>query len=243
MIALFTDFGIGTPYAGQVKTVLAREAPDAAVIDLCHDLPPFNARAAAYLLPALVSEFPADTVFICVVDPGVGAEGRRPAIVRAGTCWFVGPDNGIFNEVARRADRVEWWDITWRPQDLSASFHGRDLFAPVAAQIALGGDPPGDAADPSTRIHADWPADLAEVIYVDRYGNAVTGLRTASIGEEARLVVAGRKLRRARTFADVSPGEAMWYENSNGLAEIAVNQGDAARALNLSVAVAIEVRN
>ena len=243
MIALYTDFGVGAPYAGQVRTVLARKAPGVPVIDLCHDLPPFNARAAAYLLPGYVSEFPDNTVFVGVVDPGVGEESRRPAIVRAGGFWFVGPDNGIFNEVARRADQVEWWDITWEPRTLSPSFHGRDLFAPVAAQIALGGNPPGDRADPSSRIHTDWPTDLAEVIYIDHFGNAVLGLRAASIGEKTRLAITTHELRRARTFADVTPGEPMWYENSNGLAEIAVNQGDAAVALGLTVGTPIEVRD
>lgn len=243
MIALYTDFGIGTPYSGQVKAVLAREAPGIPVIDLCHDLPPFNARAAAYLLPAYVSEFPDDSVFLCVVDPRVGAESRHPAIVRADAFWFVGPDNGLFNEVARRAARVAWWDITWRPESLSASFHGRDLFAPVAAGLALGGEPPGEPVYPSTRIHTDWPADLPEVIYIDRYGNAVTGIRAESVGGGARLAVAGLELRRARTFADVRPGEGMWYENSNGLAEIAVNQGDAARVLDLAVGSPVKVRD
>ena len=243
VIALFTDFGIATPYGGQMKLVLAREAPDALVIDLCHDVPPFDARAAAYLLPSYVNEFPEGTVFLCVVDPGVGDESRRPVVVRACERWYVGPDNGLFNEVSRRASVTEWWDITWRPMNLSASFHGRDLFAPVAARLSRGEEPPGVAVDPASRIRAGVPEDLAEIIYVDRYGNAITGLRAATLGPRDRLLAAGHEFARVRTFADVGAGQGLWYENANGLAEIAVNQGRADVALGLAVGVPVEVRH
>lgn len=238
MIALFTDFGLHGPYTGQMKAVLHRVAPGIPVIDLFADAPAGDPKASAYLLAAYAAWFPAGTVFLCVVDPGVGGE-RPPLIVEADGRWYVGPGNGLFEPVQRRAGTMRRWDITWQPARLSASFHGRDLFAPVAAMLARGDAPPGKPrADDSDR-KPDWPDDLAEVVYVDHYGNAMTGLRVAAIATRGRLEAAGRILDRARTFSDLPAGAAFWYENSNGLVEIAVNQGRADRALGLSVGTPI----
>lgn len=235
MIVLFTDFGNAGPYVGQMKAVLCRQAPAQPVIDLFADAPVHNPRAAAYLLAAYVEEFPKDAVFLCVVDPGVGDPTRRPAAVKADGRWFVGPDNGLLNVVAMRARAIEWWDIIWQPAGLSASFHGRDVFAPVAARLAEGGPPPGDRRDVRERIRSDWPAELHEIVYIDHFGNAMTGLRASSVLENARLQIGGISLPRARTFSAMAPGGAFWYENANGLAEIAVNQGRADQRLSLAV--------
>ena len=143
MIVLFTDFGLAGPYVGQMRAVLHARAPDAPVVNLFADAPRFEPKLAAYLLAAYVEEFPAGTVFLAVVDPGVGG-ARAPAIVEADGRWFVGPENGLFAILARRADAFRWWRITWTPARLSASFHGRDLFAPVAAMLASGEPPPGE---------------------------------------------------------------------------------------------------
>jgi hypothetical protein len=132
-------------------------------------------------------------------------------------------------------------EITWRPPALSATFHGRDLFAPVAARLALGEPPPGDPRDDSWLRQPQWPDDLAEIVYVDHYGNALTGLRAAALNDDVRLAVAGRTLQRVRTFSDCAPGDAFWYENSNGLAEIAVNQGRADRVLGLAIGSAVSI--
>lgn len=234
MIVLFTDFGLEGPYVGQLKAVLHRRAPNVPVVDLFADAPSFDPRASAYLLAAYVGEFPAGTVFLGVVDPGVGSE-RRAALVQADQRWYVGPDNGLFNVVASRARTVRWWDILWRPARLSASFHGRDLFAPVAAGVALGELPPAEEQSPGARIDAGWPDDLARVIYIDHYGNAMTGLRAAIIPPGATLEVSGKRVSRARTFSDVGPQEGFWYENANGLAEIAVNQGRASEVLGVAL--------
>ena len=242
MIVLFTDFGHEGPYVGQIKAVLCREAPEAPVIDLLHDAPAHEPELAAYLLAAFVGEFPPDTVFLCVVDPGVGSEQRRPVVMEADGRWYVGPDNGLFDIVARRAGTARWWEIDEPPQRLSATFHGRDLFAPAAARIARGERPGGDPRDGAARPGGDWPDDLARIVYIDRFGNAMTGLRAAALPADAGLEVAGRLLARARTFADVPPGAPFWYENSSGLAEIAVNRGRAADALGLSPGVAVAVR-
>ena len=227
MIVLFTDFGPAGPYVGQMKAVLAREAPSVPVIDLISDAPAFHARACSYLLGALASDFPPDAVFLCVVDPGVGSS-RQPIIVRAGGQWFVGPDNGLLDGVMRRGGEVEAWRITFQPERLSASFHGRDLFAPVAAMIAAGHDVPGEQIDPDSARRRDWPDDLPEIIFVDHFGNAMTGLRAETLPENAILEGAGLRLSQAGTFSDVAPGAVFWYENANGLAEIAVSSGRAA---------------
>jgi S-adenosylmethionine hydrolase len=230
MIALFTDFGRG-PYVGQMRAVLARLAPGLPVIDLLADAPAFQPQLAAYLLPAYAGEFPAGTVFCCVVDPGVG--GARAALaLQADGRWFVGPDNGLLGVVARRAAAAVAYEILWRPERLSDSFHGRDLFAPVAAGLATGARPAWRRWE-APLLPDDWPAELARIVYVDGYGNAMTGLRAASLPAAAWIEAAGRRLPRRRTFSEAPPGAAFWYENANGLAEIAVNQGSAAAALGL----------
>jgi hypothetical protein len=240
MIALFTDFGLEGPYAGQMKAVLHREAPGVPVIDLFADAPAARPQPAAYLLAAYAVWFPSDTVLLCVVDPGVGS-ARAALIVDADGRRYVGPDNGLFELVLRRAATVQSWEIVWRPAVLSASFHGRDLFAPVAARLARGEDPAAIARAATPGRYPDWPDELAEIVYIDRYGNALTGLRGAAMDETARLAVAGRTLTHAQTFSARPPGHAFWYVNSNGLVEIAVNAGRADMALELKIGSPVSV--
>lgn len=240
MIALFTDFGLLGPYTGQMKAVLHEMAPNIPVIDLFADAPVGNVKASAYLLAVYAAWFPPRTVFLCVVDPGVG--GPRPSVIlEADGRWYVGPGNGLFELVMRRAREMRRWDIDWKPERLSASFHGRDLFAPVAAMLGRGEPPPGQPREDSADRRADWPDDLGEIAYVDHFGNAITGLRAAMLPPNARVAAAGRVLERAGTFSDRPRGAAFWYENSNGLAEIAVNQGRADRDLGLSIGVPVEI--
>jgi len=208
-----------------MKAVLHQLAPHAPVIDLLHEAPSCDPKRAAYLFAALSSAFAPGAVFVGVVDPGVGG-ARDGVVLRCGGRWYVGPDNGLFDIVARRAETQTWWRITWQPPTLSASFHGRDLFAPIAARLANGAPPPGVAmAPPSAARH--WPDDLAEIIYIDHFGNAMTGLRASVLPHDAVLRVGGSAFRHARTFTDVPIGAAFWYENANGLAELAINQGRA----------------
>jgi S-adenosylmethionine hydrolase len=235
MILLFTDFGLEGPYIGQVKAALWRDAPDTPVFDLFSDAPVFAPKASAYLLAAYTAAFPDDSIFLAVVDPGVGTAWRRPVVVRAGERWFVGPDNGLFNVVMQRDPDCRMWDITWEPPRMSATFHGRDLFAPVAARLARGEAPPGEPVEPGHRLHKEWPDDLPEIIYIDRYGNAITGLRASSLPKGAAIEINGQHLEKSRTFGDVTVGDATWYENANGLAEIAVNRGSAAERFGLEV--------
>ncbi|MEM7226326.1 MAG: SAM-dependent chlorinase/fluorinase [Pseudomonadota bacterium] len=240
MILLFTDFGLEGPYIGQVKAVLQEAAPGVPVIDMVSDAPPFDAEASAYLLAALAPAYPTGSVILAVVDPGVGGE-RAALVLEADGRWYVGPDNGLFALVTRRADAKRIWQATWRPDVLSASFHGRDLFAPLAAAIARGQRPPAGCEAAALTIGADWPDERDRVIYVDRFGNLMTGRRAAALPAESRLRCGPASLRRARTFGDVARGQAFWYENANGLVEIAVNQGRADRTLGLGVGDAIAI--
>jgi S-adenosyl-L-methionine hydrolase (adenosine-forming) len=240
MIVLFTDFGVSRLYTGQVKAVLQRDAPGVPVIDLLDDVPPYRVQGAAYLLAALREAFPPGTVFFSVVDPGVGG-ARLPAAVRADGQWFVGPDNGLFEVVLRRSERQRAWHITWTPPRLAATFHGRDLFAPVAAALAQGAPVTGVECDPQDLRRPDWPEDLAEIIYVDTYGNAITGIRAAAVPAKATLSVSGMKIPRGRTFLDVPAGMLLCYENANGLIEVAANQDRAADALALRPGSAVVV--
>ena len=213
-------------------------APRVPVLDALHSAPAFGIEPAAHLLSALATEYPRGSVFLVVVDPGVGGK-RDPIVVQADGQTFVGPDNGLLSVLWQRARRRKCFRIAWRPKRLTSSFHGRDLFAPVAAALALKRLPRGWlAAKESPDVLLD-PADLAQVIYVDHYGNCVTGLRAAIVPRGAQIRAGGRLLRYARTFdAAVGP---FWYENSMGLVEIAAPRASAARLLRMRVGYAIRI--
>lgn len=233
MIVLLTDFGLAGPYTGQVQAVLHQQAPGVPVVSLFADLPAFDIEAAAYLLPAFTAGFPPGTVCLCVVDPGVG--GARPGVVvQADGRWYVGPNEGLFALLARRARALSSWQLA---DDVraSASFHGRDVFAPVAARLARGGPVPGAVVSPDTLSRPDWQDELWRVAYVDHYGNAISGVRAAAVADAKVFTLNGRTVQRARTFAEVPEGAAFWYENSSGLLEFAVNRGRADEVLGLKV--------
>ncbi|MGO1120057.1 SAM hydrolase/SAM-dependent halogenase family protein [Rhodovibrionaceae bacterium A322] len=246
-LVLFTDFGSQGPYQGQMKSRLYAVAPNLVLIDLMNDAPAYNARASAYLLEAYAPYFPEDAVFLAVVDPGVGTS-RNAVVLSAGGQRFVGPDNGLLARVARRGQllgsELTLSQIHWQPTRLSASFHGRDLFAPVAAALASGQPLPGGSDAIRDLLLDDlqgftdrqrFPDQLPEVIYLDPYGNAVTGLTAARLPKDWYLQIGDRTIAKARTFGEVPAGQAFCYENANGLVEIAVNQGSAARDLGLHI--------
>ncbi len=234
-IVLYTDFGSADLYVGQVKAVIARFAPGVPVIDLLHHAPAFDARASAHLLASLVGRFVKGSVFLAVVDPGVGG-ARDAVLVQADERWYVGPDNGLLSVVGARALKCDCWRIVWRPEEVSASFHGRDLFAPVAATLAVQGGLPGNWVEHTGTLNVELGADdLSEIIYVDHYGNAHTGIRARGIARESLLIAGNCRMPYARVYAEAAEGEAFWYENSQGLVEIAVNRGSAARRLRLNI--------
>ncbi|MFV2056497.1 MAG: S-adenosyl-l-methionine hydroxide adenosyltransferase family protein [Thiohalomonadales bacterium] len=243
MIVLFTDFGNRDPYIGQVKNVLVQLAPSVPVIDLFNNAPMFDPRASAYLLAAYVNEFPADSVFLAVVDPGVGASSRRAIVLRIDARWYVGPDNGLFNRVALQAADprfIECWQIDWRPDRLSNTFHGRDLFAPIAARIALGEHTPGTPLDSESVIDPTWPNDHKAIIYIDHYGNAISGIAASQVTPNTQLTINNHHIAYARTYSEVAVGAGFWYENANGLVEIACNQASARDRFDLKVGSVIK---
>ncbi len=239
-IFLFTDFGAADLYAGQVKAVLQQHAPNVAVIDLLHDAPAFAVRPSAHLLASIALQIPPGSVTLALVDPGVGS-ARNAVVLAADDNWYVGPDNGLLSVLAARARACTCWRITWRPEQLSASFHGRDLFAPVAAAIACG-EFPAAKAETGARLDIDFGGiDIGEIIYIDHYGNAFTGLRAQDVPRAARIVVADRSLSHAGVFSAVPAGEVFWYMNSLGLVEIAGNSCSAAAKLGLQIGQSVAV--
>lgn len=238
MIVLFTDFGTRDPYVGQMKGRLAADAPGVPLIDLLHAVPDFNPHAGAHLLAALAGGFPPGAVFLAVVDPGVGTP-RGTVVMQAGGRWYVGPDNGLLSVVAARASDTRLWRIVWRPQGLSATFHGRDLFAPVAAALARGVFP-HDRLDAVDALGVEFDAgDLPRIIYIDHYGNAWTGVR----GEPpaARVSAAGVEFAPGACFGAVEKGRGLWFVNSASLIELAVNRGSAAATYGLRVGDRVDV--
>lgn len=237
MIVLVTDFGTVDPYVGQMHAAI-RSRVDTPVIDLLHDMPAYDVRRSAYLLDALQCGFPGGTVFACVVDPGVGGD-RAPVMVKADEKWYVGPDNGLFNIVERRARSVETFHIDWRPEHLSMSFHGRDLFAPVAADLAIGTLP---ECTPRRLMETPaWPEELPEIIYIDHYGNAMTGIRADALGARSIVRVRDHRLERGTTFSASPAGKPFWYRNSLDLVEIALREDSAAERLELEIGDRVQV--
>lgn len=239
MIVLFTDFGVRDPYVGQVKARLAEHAPAQPVVDLLHEAPDFNPHAGAHLLAAFAPGFPPGSVFLAVVDPGVGTP-RDAVVVMAGGRWFVGPDNGLLSVVAARHVDTRLWRITWQPEGLSATFHARDLFAVIVAEIARG-EFPAAKLSPVEKLNVEFDAgDLARVIYIDHYGNAWTGVR--GVPTNARVNAAGEPFRHGESFGFVAKGEGFWFINSVGLLELAVNRGSAATTFGLKVGDPVQVQ-
>ena len=248
LITLTSDFGLADGYVGAMKGVILSIAPAAALVDLTHQIPPQDVRAGAYALSQAAGEFPAGTVHLAVVDPGVGGP-RRALAVRARGCLWVGPDNGLFTHVlgdpAAAAEARQLSHTGLARPDMSATFHGRDLFAPAAAHLASG-FPFAEVGPPVTdpvRLAAPQPrrdgADLiGEVVHVDGFGNLITNLPAAmldalpgrpTVRVEADTVVAGL----SATYGSVPDGDVVALIGSGGLLEIGVNGGSAADTLRL----------
>lgn len=245
VIALLTDFGLEDTYVGVMKGVIAGIAPRASVIDLTHAVPPQDVRAAAFALLVSYQDFPAGTVFCCVVDPEVGS-GRDALALERGDYAFVFPDNGLLTPVlegARAVRAVRLDDPRFHHRRSSATFHGRDIFAPAAAHLAAGTDlgQLGSSADPSRLRRLEWPRPeampagfRASVIHIDRFGNLITNLpgeRLSGPPGGWRFACRGREVvGLSPTFAAVPLGAPVAYVGSAGLLELALRQGNAATA-------------
>jgi S-adenosyl-L-methionine hydrolase (adenosine-forming) len=243
LITLLTDFGAADSYAGEVKGVLLSQVHGAALVDITHEIPPGNVQAGQYVLSRVWHRFPKGSVHLAVVDPGVGT-ARRALAAGAGGHFFVAPDNGLLSFLPADAHFVS----LPIPGGASPTFHARDVFAPAAAQLALGaalahlGQPIGDPHRvPLPTSHHDGAAVVGEVIYVDRFGTLVSNIAGADVEPGVRLSVAGTEIGTlARTFGDVGRGQVVALVGSGGTVEIAVRDGSAARLLG--VGVGAEVR-
>lgn len=238
-VTLLTDFGTADGYVGAMKGVITALAPHAPIVDLTHEIEPQQVRAGAWALALAATTFPAGTIHVAVVDPEVGS-ARRALLLRAGGMLFVGPDNGLLSWVAC-ADEAQAWALDreqlFRGQ-VAPTFHGRDVFAPVAGHLAAG-MPAERCGTPVTDWVRLWRPQptflgdaevLGEVIHVDRFGNLVTNLAAETLSDATgwHTVVAGRRLGPlGRFFADVEPGELVAYVGSAGYLEIAVRNGSA----------------
>ncbi len=240
-IALLTDFGAG-PYVGQMRLRLSALAPAVPVVELISDLPACRPDLAAYLLPGLARGMPAQTLYTCVVDPGVGTE-RALIIAQCGESgWWLAPDNGLLMPLLRAHPQARLFRLRWRPARLSATFHGRDLFVPAAARLVAGEWLEAEPVEAHQLVGADWSAECARICYVDAFGNLMTGLSADRLAPAAEVRAGTGWLKSARTFADVAVGEAFWYRNAFDLIELAVNQGRADRALGLGLGDPISSR-
>ncbi len=237
MILLFTDYGVDGPYLGQVHCKLLQAAPTVSVVNLMADAPRNNPRASGYLLASLIQHIPENAVIFAVVDPGVGSGKDIPSIFKTDSHWFVGPDNGLFDILLRRYSLVKCWEIQSDETNIAVSFHGRDIYAPVCARLANNEQVPGISRQ--WQDANQWPDDLYEIIYCDHFGNAMTGIRSTMIDQSTVLNIEGSSIAHANTFSSVKRGEAFWYINSNGLVEIAVNQGSAETTLGISIGTLI----
>jgi S-adenosyl-L-methionine hydrolase (adenosine-forming) len=251
VVTLLTDFGAASPYPAEVRGVLAARSR-ARLIDIAHDVPAHDIRAGAYVLAAAAPTFPVGTVHLAVVDPTVGTP-RRAIAVAAGGHIFVGPDNGLLMRASASAGRYHAFAIDaerFMMPAASATFHGRDLFAPVAAALA-GGLPierAGEAVDDPMALPERTPRRgstriAGAVVYQDRFGNLVTNIPAAWLADLTVAAVAvGRRrvrARRGRTYADGSRGEVLVLVGSGAETEIAVYGGSAAKRLGLAPGDAI----
>ena len=257
IITILTDFGMQDGFVGVMKGVILGIAPGTSIVDISHLVPPQNIAAGAYIFNASAPYFPPGTIHICVVDPGVGT-ARRPIAARLGSQLYVGPDNGLLTPMLQRAqrggepveivhlDRPEYWRA-----EISTSFHGRDIFAPVAAHLARGvaltelGTPIHDPVLLTIPQPERTPHGLRGVIRrIDHFGNLATNISQEDIAGLGDLTVriGGTKIQGlARTFGDRPPGHLIAYITSIGNLAIAVVNGNAALRFNAHEGDVVEV--
>lgn len=243
IIALLTDFGTTDWYVASMKAVIARICPKAKTIDITHQIEPGNVKSAAFVLSQCYQDFPRGTIFLCVVDPGVGSN-RKPIIHWDGDYHYVAPDNGILGLL--KPDMCRVYEIEQHRFNAevrsSSTFHGRDIFAPAAAFLANGAEPssigialPRFAHDGFEFPVVDRLPTRGSVVYFDSFGNGITNLRIAksSPQPDTVLLANGQKIPVGNTFSDAPQGQPIAYLGSGGFLEIAINLGNARVSLNL----------
>ena len=254
IVTLTTDFSASDPYVGMMKGVILSVAPDVTVVDLAHDISPHDVFQAAFVLESAYCYFPEGTVHMAIVDPGVGSSRRRLAMA-CGKYRFVGPDNGVFTYLMRKEglrECVEIREIPAREAGLGVTFEGRDIFAPVAARLAMGVplseigptvDKPVELSIPRARV-TDTAIE-GRIIYIDHFGNCITNIEAAAVaplGDKVTASVAGTPLGQLqKAYSDVRVGDALALINSLDHLELAINQGNLAKELNLQVGTPVRV--
>jgi S-adenosyl-L-methionine hydrolase (adenosine-forming) len=255
LIALLTDFGLRDHYVGTMKGVMLGICPDAALVDLSHDVAPQDVMGAALELAAAYEYFPSHTIFLVVVDPGVGST-RRAIAVEAGEYRFVAPDNGVLSLVLDRSPLSRAVELTasqYARPTISKTFEGRDRFAPAAAWLATGVDLTalGRPASSLVRVEVPLPRATAagvdgEVLSVDRFGNLITNVDQATLGKLSGVVTVqiGRHVipRMVATYAEAKAGELCALVGSSNRLEIAVNGGSAAATLGQGRGAVVQLR-
>jgi hypothetical protein len=248
IVTLLSDFGSEDGYVASMKGVILSRCPGACLVDVTHQVPPFDIRSGSYVLKTILDAFPPDTIHVAVVDPGVGTARKALAVKLECGSILVGPDNGLLSWVLAMEARWEARSLenpdTWRSA-LSQTFHGRDLFAPVAAHLALGFpfDQLGPRCSPEMgswlRAGRRDGKLLGEVVHVDHFGNLITNITEEDLGGTDKLAAWVVELCGtaalpgiAGTYGDVPPGAPTAVMGSSGHLEIAVNQGHAARILS-----------
>jgi S-adenosylmethionine hydrolase len=251
LFTLTTDFGAGSGYPAQVKAVLLSAIPDARIVDVTHGLPPFDVLAGALLLEAAVPWFPRDAIHLAVVDPGVGTVRRAICVTDPEGRRLLAPDNGLLTPFLGRGAKVhvlKEGGVLSPPR--TATFHGRDLFAPAAAYLARGGTPAALGPELGDPVRLEWQAALiagdevrGTTLAADPFGNLVTSIRGSDVSD--RLVVGaeagGRPARFVRTFGEGAPGELVALVGSGGRLEIAVREGSAATLLGRTRGIAVRL--
>jgi S-adenosylmethionine hydrolase len=248
IITLTTDFGLQDAYVGSMKGVILSIHPHVRIVDITHELPAHRILPAAYLLREACPRFPPGTVHVAVVDPGVGGQ-RTPLLLKIDNRFYVGPDNGIFGLLMVDLPLQGAWRLESREHFLhpvSKTFHGRDVFAPVAAHLAAGTPPDAfgpAASDPSSLslpAHHEEPRTLrGQVVWIDRFGNCITNLSDKVVSRWARgapftVHAASKKIAKiSTTYESTSEGEALALINSMGYLEVACNQARADHTLGL----------
>lgn len=262
IVALLTDYGTRDHYAGSLRGAVLAACPDAQVVDITHEVKAHGVREAAFMLRATVTAFPAGTVFVTVVDPGVGTD-RRGLAIRAGGYVFVGPDNGVFSLILADHPEAEVRQLTnaglFRAH-VSSTFHGRDIFGPVGGALSRGTafEEVGPSVDDPFRFEFPRTHRAAEgafegrVIYVDLYGNLVSSislaewapLLAAANGDLTEFVVEvdGVVLPVVTTFGDVPEDDGCAYLGSAGRLEVAVNLGSAAKRFGAAIGATVMLR-
>ncbi len=255
LITLTTDFGSQDHYVGVLKAVILSIAPDSRLIDISHEIPPQDIMAGAWVVRNSAMLFPPDSVHLVVVDPGVGTQ-RKPIAMQIENQYFVGPDNGIFSLIADQYEHraVELTEPSfWRPNP-SKTFHGRDIFAPVAAHLANGTEL-SKIGNPLESLETyRWAVPISDkdgiqgwIVHIDRYGNLITNIpeeMIAEAGERSKLkIYVGNTILNnlVDTFGEVPEGEPVAYIGSAGMLEVAINKGDAHEMLGVEKGAQISI--